>query len=294
MLKKRNRNRFRRFAFALIACAAGIVLITSCSLTGIQSDPDELLKQTISGLSGTDNFRFEGTTNVSVGGLPMQTGGAFQGVVTGHNRLSMAFDRYGGGGSEALGSAKADREANQVVFNRKENEWVLAESGSEESANLLLPWSPLYKLEQLNAMKKRVESARDETESRLTVLTVTPDAAETTDAVRKQLARQAGVLDTDKKLADLRTKHGLSEREAARMKGELDQNVQKTRRLIDEANGSLQANSVYRIWVDRVSRLPQKMQIETEMIYNADGGQKRETTLIDYKFTSYDSRANGT
>lgn len=293
MHKKRNRSRFRRFAFALTACGAGIVLITACSLAGMQSDPDELLKQTISGLSGTDNFRFEGTTNVSVGGLPMQTGGAFQGAVTGHNRLSMTFDR-GGTGSEALGSAEGDREAEQVVFSRKENEWVLAEAGSEDSANMLLPWSPLYKLEQLNAMNKRVESARDESASRLTVLTVTPDAAETTDSVRKQLARQAGVLDTEKKLADLRTKHGLSEREAARMKGELEQNVQKTRRLIEEANGSLQANSVYRIWVDRVSRLPQKMQVETEMMYRAEGGQKRETTLIDYKFTSFDSRANGT
>jgi hypothetical protein len=271
-----------------------MVLTTACSLAGMQSDPDEMLKQTISGLSGTDNFRFEGTTNVSVGGSPIQSGGAFQGVVTGHNRLSMTFDRYGGAGSEALGSAKEDREANQVVFSRKENEWVLAEAGSEDNANLLLPWSPLYKLEQLNTMKKRVESARDESESRLTVLTVTPDGSESTDSARKQLARQAGVLDTDKKLADLRAKYGLSEREAARMKGELDQNVQKTRRLIEEANGSLQANSVYRIWVDRVSRLPQKMQVETEMIYNADGGQKRETTLIDYKFTNYDSRANGT
>ncbi|TNJ67169.1 hypothetical protein FE784_06385 [Paenibacillus hemerocallicola] len=293
MPNKRNRGRFRRFAFAATALGAFAVLAAACSLAGMQTEPNEMLKQTISGLSGTDDFLFEGTTSVSVGGLPLQEGITFQGVVTGHNRLSMTFDRSGGGGAAMLGTDRERTEA-PIVFSRKENEWVLAEADSEESANMLLPWSPLYKLEQLNTMDKQVAGVRDDAENRLTVLTVTPAATETTEAVRKQLSRQAGVLDTDKKLADLRAKHGLSEREAARMKDELDQNVQKTKRLLEEANGSLQASSVYRIWVDRVNRLPQKMQVETEMTYNADGRTKRETTRIDYRFTGYRHRTNGT
>jgi hypothetical protein len=259
----------------------------------MQTDPNEMLKQSISGLSGTDDFQFEGTTSVSVGGFPLQEGITFQGVVTGHNRLSMTFDRSGGGGAAML-AADRERTADPIVFSRKENEWVLAEADSEESANMLLPWSPLYKLEQLNTMEKQVAGERDAAESRLTVLTVTPAAGETTETVKKQLSRQAVVLDTDRKLADLRTKLGLSEREAARMKDELDQSVQKTKRLLDEANGSLQASSVYRIWVDRVNRLPQKMQVETEMTYKADGETKRETTRIDYRFTGYRHRTNGT
>lgn len=285
-------NRNRRFAFAAAALGAFAVL-AACSLAGMQTDPNEMLKQTISGLSGTDDFQFEGTTSVSVGSLPLQEGITFQGVVTGHNRLTMTFDRSGGDSAAMLGTDR-ERTGDPIVFSRKENEWVLAEAGSAESANMLLPWSPLYKLEQLNTMDKRVEGDRDAAESRLTVLTVTPAAAETTESVRKQVSRQADALDTDKKLADLRTKLGLSEREAARMKDELDQSVKKTKRMLEEANGSLQASSVYRIWVDRVNRLPQKMQVETEMTYNADGQAKRETTRIDYRFTGYRHRTNGT
>lgn len=292
MHKKRSPDRLRRLAFALAAAAAVALPTNACSISGAQTAPDDLLKQTISGLSGTDDFQFRGTTNISVEGLPMQEGAAFQGVVTGHNRLSMTFDRSPGAGSEMIQAAHGgESAADQVVFSRSENGWVLAEAGSQEDANLLLPWSPLYKLEQLNKMEKQVESARDET--RQTVLTVTPSASAATEAYKTELARQSGVLDTDRKLAELRAKLGLSDREADRLKGELAQSVEKAKRLVEEANGSVQANSVYRIWVDRISRLPQKMQVETSLNYSADGRQKRETTRIDYDFTSYDNRPNG-
>lgn len=285
MHKKRYRNRFRRFVLPLFVFAAGAELLAACALGGMQTNPNDLLKQTISGLSGTDDFRFEGTTNVSIGDLPVQKGASFQGVVTGHNRLSITYNHGDGAGPIWLGAAEADRQMNQAVFSRKENEWVLTEAGSESGASMLLPWSPLYKLEQLNAMEKRVESARDASNSRLTVLTATPDERHTTQMIRKQLTQQAGLLNTDKKLGDLQTKHGLSERQTARLKGELEQNVQKTKQLVEQASDSLQATSVYRIWVDRINRLPQKMEVETEMTYVMDGRQKKESTRIDYTFT---------
>lgn len=282
MHKKREQSAFRSFASMLAAIGAGAALAAACSFGGVQAEPDELLLQAISGLSGTDDFRFAGTTAVTVGGLPLQREISFQGTVTGHNRLTMTFDR------EAAGAAMFGSEAAEpVVFSRRENEWVLAEAGSPESADLLLAWNPLHKLEQLGAMKRRVESRKDDDESRLTVLTVTPDDASTTEAARSRLAGQAAMLDTDKLLAGWREKLALSEREAARMKGELEQSVQRARQLVEEADSSLKASSVYRIWIDRVSRLPKKMQVETEMTYTSAGAPKTETTRTDYTFSDY-------
>ncbi|GAA3407161.1 hypothetical protein ACFFNY_00405 [Paenibacillus hodogayensis] len=285
MLNRSNRSRFRRLLCALTSVASAALLAASCSVAG--TEPDQLLNQTISGLSGTDNFQFHGTTSVGLGDMPMQEGAAFRGAVTGHTRLTMALERGAGSGmiQTALGGESSDR---QVVFSRKENGWASAEEATG-AADMLLPWSPLYKLEQLNTMDKQVERGRDET--KLTVLTVTPDAAEATAGLKEELSRQSEALDTDKKLAELRTKLGLSERQAERLRSELDVSVKRARKLLDEANGSLQAGSVYRIWVDRVSRLPQKMQVETEMTYSADGQPKREKSVIDYEFSSYDQRS---
>lgn len=289
MLTKRRHGLLRRRAFALAVFAIGLVLLAACSLTGLQSDPGELLKQTVSGLSGTDDFRFEGTTSVSVGGLPMQEGASFEGVVNGHNRLSMSFNR-GGPGVGTIGATKAGEPARSVVFSKSRNEWVVSEAASQSDASVLLPWSPLYRLEQLNTMTKKAESARDENDTRLTVLTVTPDAADVTKSVKDQLARQADVLDIDKQLAGLKARHGLSEADAARMRSELEHSVLQTKQQLEEAGGSLDASSVYRIWVDRVSRLPRKMQIETDMRYSTDGQPKRETIRVDYQFTNYNNK----
>ncbi|MEF3309921.1 hypothetical protein PV433_13545 [Paenibacillus sp. GYB004] len=289
MLTKQRYSRLRRRALALAVFAIIAILAEACSLTGMPSDPGELLKQTVSGLSGTDDFRFEGTTSVSVGGLPMQEGASFEGVVNGHNRLSMSFNR-GSPGAGTIGAAQAGGTPRSVVFSKSQNEWVVSEANSQSDAIVLLPWSPLYKLEQLNTMAKKTESARDEQDTRLTILTVTPETADVTKAVRDQLARQADVLDIDKQLAGLRTRHGLSEAEAARMRGELEQSVLLTKRQLDEAEGSLEAGAVYRIWVDRVSRLPRKMQIETEMKYTSDGQPKTETIRVDYLFTDYNNK----
>ncbi|MEF3303947.1 hypothetical protein [Paenibacillus sp. GYB003] len=293
MHKYRYRFRLRRHAFVPALLAAGLLLAPACSaLTGAQADPEALLAQTISGLSGTDDFQFEGTTGVSVGRYPMQAGASFRGSVTGHNKLTMSFDGGPEGGSAVIESMRAGQDARaQVVFNRKENGWTPTEPASEGSAALLLPWSPLYKLEQLNTMRKRVESGRDETG--LTVLTITPDEAETTKTVKDQLARQTELLAADRQLADLRAKFGLTEREAGRMKAELEQSVEKARNRIAEAGESIRAGSVYRIWIDRTTRLPVRMQVETDMNYTADGQPKQEKNRIDYKFTSYDNRPVG-
>ncbi|PYI54412.1 hypothetical protein [Paenibacillus flagellatus] len=288
MRTKGSRSRLRRLPAVLAVLTLAGLWSSGCSITGMQTEPGELLKQTVSGLSGTDDFRFTGTTNVSVGDRPMQEAAAFEGVVTGHNRLSMKFKR--GAGTGAIGAMGAKSDA-PVVFSRKQNEWVLAEPASESDASLLLPWSPIFKLEQLNTMAKRVEGARDESDRKLTVLTVTPEPGDVTESVKRQLTRQSGMLDTDKKLSELRTKLGMSEAEASRLKDELDRNVQKTKRQLDEAAGSLQASSVYRIWVGRVDRLPQKMQVETDMSYTVDGQPKREKTRVDYQFTGYGKAA---
>ncbi|RKN86672.1 hypothetical protein [Paenibacillus ginsengarvi] len=287
----RNRNRFRRFAFAAAAVFLCAALLAACSQEGINANPDDLLKQTISGLSGTDDFQFEGTTRIAVGSLPMQAGSSFKGSVAGHNRLVMSFDGdAGGGGTAVIESIRARQSGGSetVVFDRKEKLWTLQDHDSEGSAAMLLPWSPLYKLEQLNTMDKKVESGRDST--RMTVLTVTPDAAAITNTIKAELSRQAEGVSTDKQLADLRAKFGLTDREAERMRSELDQTVRKTKSSIEEAGSSMQASSVYRIWVDRTSRLPRRMQVETEMNYRSGGQPKQEKTHIDYTFTSYENR----
>lgn len=287
-----GRRRLRRAALALTGFGIGVLLAAGCSVADMRTDPNELLKQTVSGLSGTDNFQFEGTTRVSVGELPMMEGAAFRGAVADHNRLTMQFSRPPDAG--VVGTMGQGGDTRPVVFNRKQDEWIVTESESDGEANLLLPWSPLLKLEQLNTMAKRVEGARDESDSRLTVLTVTPEPADVTKEVQSQLARQAGMLDTDKRLGELQAKLGLTGQDTVRLKAEVDQSVKRTKQLLDEARTTMQASSVFRIWVDRVSRLPQKMQVETVLEYKADGKPKREKTQVDYRFFGYDGRANGT
>jgi hypothetical protein len=288
--------RLKRFVLPLIVAGAVAELVSACSLGTMRSDPDELLQQAISGLSGTDDFRFTGTTNVSVGDYPMQKGTTFVGTVTGHNRLAMKVADDTAAGAGHLASAGVGTAGQEAVYSKRNDRWVAADSetGAARASGMLLPWSPLYKLEQLNETEKTVQSAKDGANSRLTVLTVVPDARSATEQERQLLAAQAEQLDTNKQLGELQHQLGLSERQAALLRSELEQNVQKAKRLVDQANDSIQAASVYRIWIDRISRLPQKMEVETKLEYVLDGQPKQETTRIDYTFTDFQKQAGGT
>lgn len=281
-----NRNRkLRRFA-SLFGVLLSLLLAPACAWTGPGSNADDLLIQTVSGLSGTDHFTFEGTTQVSVSGLPLQEVASFEGTVTGHNRLSMTFRQDPG--PDSIGAKRAPSAGQAVVFDRSRNEWIVTSAASESEANLLLLWNPLYKLEQLNKMSKRTESEQDASERRLTLLTVTPDPSDVTSAAKEQLMRQAGLLDPARKLAEMKQELGLSDQEASRMKGDLERSVQEAKRQLDEAVGSLSASAVYKIWVDRITRLPQKMQVVTDMRYTSAGQPKQETIRVDYRFSGFD------
>lgn len=276
----------------VIAGVTICIALAGCSMAGPQASADELLKQAVSGLSGTDDFQFSGKASVAVGELPLQEGAAFQGVVQGHNRLSMSF--VPGSSPGSLEARQSTNKKNPVVFSRKQTGWVLADSGTKPTGDavLLMNWSPLYKLEQLNSMKKQVEGSRDETEGRLTIVTAIPEQADATEAVKREWARQAEQLDTDVKLADLKSRVGLTDAQAERLRAELDASITSAKRRLNEAASKLEAESTYRIWVDRVSRLPQKMQIVTVMRYMSDGEMKKETNRIDYSFSGFNGQSS--
>lgn len=270
-----------RPAIAVLGIAFFVV---ACSLTdGSGGSAAKMLQQTISGLSGQDDFRFEGTMGAAVGQKPLQTAFGFSGSVHGHNRLSMQM-------SSGVTPANEQKGAETLSFVRKNGEWTHDSAnavGAAELGDMLLMTSPIYMLEQLNRMDKTVQGEQDPNDRKLLTLTAIPSVEAATETAKSYMLRPTGALDTEIKLATLRQRAGLSARDADKLRETLDREVAQMRRRVEEAGSTLRAESVYRIVMDRNTRLPREMRIDTDMTYTENGTEKHEHLQFDYTFTEY-------
>jgi hypothetical protein len=270
--------------FAIWISFACCYALSGCAW-GTAQGPEDLLRQAVSGLAGTDDFQFKGTASLAIGENEPQESAVFEGKVTGHNELVMTF------GKSRNGSANAQSAENgkQAILSRRNGQWVVLESESSLEAELMLHWNPLSKLESLNAMAKQVSSEPDGKDGKRTIVTVLPDDSDLTELYRTRLAEQMAALDADRKLAELRERHNLSSQEAENMRPELERNLEAVRKRLEEAANSLQAREEYRIGIDRASKLPLDMEIRSQLSYSEGGMPKKEKAHIRYEFTGYGS-----
>ena len=285
MLYGSRRGTAKRW-FAIWISFACCYALSGCAW-GTAQEPEDLLRQAVSGLAGTDDFQFRGTASLAIGENEPQESAVFEGKVTGHNELVMTF------GKSRNGSANAQSAENgkQAILSRRNGQWVVLETAASPlEAELMLQWNPLSKLESLNAMAKQVSGEPDGNDSKKTVVTVLPDDSDLTELYRTRLAEQMAALDADRKLAELRERHNLSSQEAEEMRPELERNLEAVRKRLEEAANSLQAREEYRIGIDRASKLPLDMEIITQLSYSEGGVPKKEETHFRYEFTGYGSQ----
>lgn len=280
-MSQRQAGRMRP-AIAVLGIAFFVV---ACSLTdGSGGSAAQMLKQTISGLSGQDDFRFEGTMGAAVGQKPLQTAFTFSGSVQSHNRLSIQM-------ASGLNPANEKKGGEAVSFVRKNGEWTYDSANAPviaaELGDMLLMTSPIYMLEQLNRIDKAVQGEQAPNDRKLLTLTAIPSVEAATEMAKSYMLRPVSALDTEQKLATLRQKVGLSARVADELRETLDREVTQLRRRVDEAGSTLRAESVYRIVMDRATRLPREMRIDTDMTYMENGTEKHEQLRFDYTFREY-------
>ncbi|WP_127584388.1 hypothetical protein [Paenibacillus koleovorans] len=273
-----NRKRLAAGGLIVLLLAAA----QGCGISG--GDPGELFDNTVSGLSGKDNFTFIGKTQSSVNGMPPQPGINFKGTVTGHNQMQMQVLDPGRQPSSS-GTVPMQATSEAVVFNRSQDKWLVTEDGANANAGQLLRLNPMVHLERLNVMQKQVDAGRRAEQPGVTLLSVHPDARQATGMVTEGIDEQLRALDTEKKLEELRKQFHLTDKQKAAMRIEVEASLAEARGSLEEVKRSLQAEMQYVIGVDRKTNLPTTMQVKTVMHYSKGGQPKEETSLVEYAFT---------
>lgn len=216
--------------------------------------PEELLSLASAGLSGVDEYVFQGQSAVTSGsGTPMRSV-SFQGSVTGHYRLKM----------ESSGSSR--------------HEFAGAGEGQ---------WDPVKLLQKLRQAKKTVtvDAARSDRET--TVLQIELDPQQSTGDWRRRLKEEWAAV-AARKPQNEKVYASLSEplkwKFVRDWNGELRRSASELGSMLD----SLQVVSTYEVAVDRNRLLPLQITELSQLDYRTSGIPRQEARKTDIRFVSFD------
>lgn len=253
-------------------------------------DPEAVLEHALSGLSGKDNFAFQGKTEVKSAGHPVQEALKFDGFVVNHNQMYIktrrSFALHAGGQGKSAESENW-KAGNSTIYIKNNNNWIRSNKGTaaDNFPEMLRMWNPMVRIEQINKLKKRVAIDRKLSDSKHTVLNIRMNSAAMKSMMRTELTRQLSV---DKLMKQVRQGNDLSGQEAASMRAELERNMMKAKAELEEMLSTLSLDARYLMWVDNTTSLPQRMVVESTMKYVSGGVDRQEAIRAEYDFKDYD------
>ena len=294
---------FLRQQFRLwLVLTIGLILLTvGCVAVQPREDAERWLDEALSRMNDKNHFAFTGTAFTETSGIPGQKSLAFEGYVAEGNQLFVRPLESGNEADGAVASRNLTAEGGRAFIRTSTNEWKLKQdsdvqanpsSAALETSGSGVEWlhccNPLMKLEQLQVLKKNVAFSNQRASNGHVLLEVTLDEQALRDQLIEQLRSQTQP-PTDEQLREFARTHQLSAVDEAQMRQEIADSYEATRGILDETLQSLETRGTYNISIDRETRLPLDMRMDTFMRYLLDGEEKEEKATTSYEFKAYDS-----
>jgi hypothetical protein len=251
-----------RFRGSLFAAGAAFLLIANAGCSGIGGpSADELLGGAVQTLTATAaaNLAFQGTSQTSVSGYALPEAPAFEGRVTGGNKLVLRVQPEPGAAAPGAADAAAAELAGQRLNP--------------------LPW--LDRLPQLRRQAVLDASASD---ASVAVVRVSADPAQVRQLAAGELQRQGDRLQQRVQAELAAEPKGLGPVQAAARRSELQSIAAEGAARLQEMLASLQADGSFRFWIERSTRKPIRMEVETRLKYRSGGADREETGVTTYAF----------
>ncbi|TBL78300.1 hypothetical protein [Paenibacillus thalictri] len=277
----------RRFVAAGWLGMGLMAFCPGCSYDGGQNG-EQLLQTSVAALTGKSNFAFSGVSEVSTQGSPATKTLSFEGVLAGQNQLYIRQTDSGAGTGIAAAGASG---ATGIMYSRAENQWVEAKNAPGLQSTLLKQWNPLNKLEQLNQSNKTVK--RDTTHAAQageTVLQITLAPEDMKRFIADDLREQQSRISVEEQIKQAQAGGALSDAALETLRKKLTETLQASQAEFEQMLTTLTADGSYYLWVNRSSKLPSKLVIETNLVYNLQGAAKQEKVTASYDFKDYEKQ----
>ncbi|WP_284638892.1 hypothetical protein [Paenibacillus silviterrae] len=262
-----------------------LLLLSACGLENEQSAAayEQLLQRSIQALNEKDQFAFQGMTQVVSQGVTVQAGRSFEGYVVGKDRL---YIREGLNAGKTAQSSALKQPV--LTFRRISDEWAPAGEPMGVISETYRQWNPVTKLEELANLQKTVKLDHEQPKrANEQVLRIEISEEDMTNLVASSLQAQFAQLSLERQLEQLRGR-GVAGAELGQAEAELRQVLSRSEASLKDMLGSLKAQGIYTLWVDRTTKLPRRLTTVSELSYLQDGKQRTETARAEYDFKDYD------
>jgi hypothetical protein len=270
-----------RFRGSLFAAGAAFLLIANAGCSGIGGpSADELLGGAVQTLTATAaaNLAFQGTSQTSVSGYALPEAPAFEGRVTGGNKLVLRVQPEPG--AAAPGAADAET----VLTRGAGGAWApgAADAAAAELAGQRL--NPLPWLDRLPQLRRQAVLDASASDASVAVVRVSADPAQVRQLAAGELQRQGDRLQQRVQAELAAEPKGLGPVQAAARRSELQSIAAEGAARLQEMLASLQADGSFRFWIERSTRKPIRMEVETRLKYRSGGADREETGVTTYAF----------
>lgn len=144
--------------------------------------------------------------------------------------------------------------------------------------------NPLQKLEQLNALNKKVSWNMEMSKESDRVLEIELNDSDVLEQIISELRAQQNklALDLYGQSSGMAAPGGPTEQQK-----ELQLVLERSNAELDEMLSTLKANCTYHLWLQPRTGLPQKMVMETRLLYSLYGEPKEELKTMTYVFRDF-------
>jgi hypothetical protein len=234
-----------------------IAWFTACS--NPSDAPETILDHAIAAMLETEKFAFQGHSQVHVAGITVLNHVTFEGLVSNDEQQYMKVN--------------------------KANNHLLPEGSSfDEHTELSGNWNPLRQLQLLKSFKSAVNINNELSTAAITVIEATVNPQEITKNLKNELQQQKRSFALEPYIRDLQIRYPLTEKELEAMRAEMQQSITAAGSKLDEMLQTFAAASDYRLWVDRSTGLPKKMEVSTDFQYMIGGKDRQETLKSEFIF----------
>jgi hypothetical protein len=222
------------------------ILLAGCAPRAENRTPHQLLSLSVAGLSGVDNYTFQGTTSVTVNGVKEQKPLSFRGTVEAHNRIHIQ---------------------------------------TNANAAPIADGHPLELLRQVESTARMTELLDGRSGGRTAVLRIQADEPRARKLWEDRLRGEFARMDKQMRPAQTgRLPKTAAERAA--FEREWTNELNRSRQQLERILKTLRVNSVYTLAVDRSRLLPVRLQEHTVLSYETNGIRQHEERTTDMEFVT--------
>lgn len=267
----------------LLVCMMLALMFSACMPEDSGGNTEALLNGALSKRLGQQSYAFQGVSEIRMAGVAVQPNRVFAGTVMDRNRLFLhASPQTNENG--VLREKKANP-GEPIVFTRNEYGW-----GTDQALNMSqeagsFRWNPVQAMERLQSSAKQVTINKELSNNQTIVLDVETDSKQMTKQVKSQFAPSAERWIAPERLQRLKNEYGLTDRQLASMRSEMQQKISAASGKLNDMLNSLNARGLYRIWIDRQGNMPQQLREETQLNYTSAGKQVEETSVVQFRFS---------